>query len=139
MPSRKQRRRRQKEKRHEYEYVFVDEHGREVDVEERPVASPNGTRARAKERATPTAPRSRTGRTVEPASWRRAGRRGLLFAPLMFGVLYLLNRDMPPVALALNTIILLAFFVPFGYFMDKMMYRAFVRRTTTSQEGKKRR
>jgi len=33
MPSRKQRRRRQKERRHEYEFVYVDEEGREVEVD----------------------------------------------------------------------------------------------------------
>ena len=141
MPSRKQRRRRQKEKRHEYEYVLVDEHGREVEVDEPAVASPNGTRARGKERARPKSePRgARTGRTVEPASWRRAGRRGLLFAPLMFGVLYLLNRDLPLLGLALNTLILLAFFVPFGYFMDKVMYRTYLRRTGKGQAGPQKR
>ncbi len=130
MPSRKQRRKRQKEKRHEYEYVFVDEHGREVEVDEETVASANGTRAHAKERAKAPQPRGgRAGRTVEPASWQRAARRGLLFSPFMFGVLYLMERDRPLIALAANTVILLGFFIPFGYLMDRVMYRSFARRT----------
>ena len=33
MPTRKQRRRRLKELRHDYEYVYVDEEGREVEVD----------------------------------------------------------------------------------------------------------
>jgi hypothetical protein len=47
----------------------------------------------------------------------------------MFGILYVLNGDeVPLTGLVLNTLMLLAFFVPFGYLMDKFMYRAFERR-----------
>ena len=137
MPSRKQRRRREKDKRHQYEYVYVDEHGRQVEVDEA-AASPNGSPARAKDRPKAKS-QPRGGRTVEPASWQRAGRRGLLFAPLMFGVLYLLNRDVAPLALAVNTLVLLAFFVPFGYFMDKVMYGMYLRRTGNADTRGRRR
>ncbi|MFN2470154.1 MAG: hypothetical protein ABR583_04040 [Gaiellaceae bacterium] len=134
MSSRKQRRRRQKDRRHDYEFVYVDEEGNEVPVGDEE-ASPNGKPALRRERpardskaASGRGGGGRQGRTVEPASLRRAARRGLLFAPFMFGVLYLLNRDLPLFALAVNTLILLAFFVPFGYLMDRVMYRAFMRR-----------
>ncbi len=139
MPSRKQRRRRQKDRRHEYEFVYVDDEGQEVAVDELPAPSPNGKSARAR---TPKGKgrRERAGRTVEPASWRRAGRRGLLFAPFMFGILYLLNGDdVPLYGLVLNTLMLLAFFVPFGYLMDKVMYRTFSRRTGGAGAQKRRR
>ncbi len=137
MPSRKQRRRRQKDRRHEYEYVYVDEEGQEVEVEGMPVPSRNGKSAEP--RAARSAPRGRTGRTVEPASWRKALKRGLMFAPFMFGILYVLNGDeVPLTGLVLNTLMLLAFFVPFGYLMDKFMYRAFARRTAADAPKSRR-
>src|SRR5205823_2641407 len=76
MPSRKQRRRRQKERRHEYEFVYVDEEGREVEVDSSEVGrSPrrevrrNGTKdARTKKGARPV-------RKIDPPSWKRVARR----------------------------------------------------------------
>lgn len=132
MPSRKQRRRRQKEQRHAYEYVYVDAEGREVEVAEDERPARNGTSQRAK----PTARGARPGRTVEPPSMRRAARRGAIFAPFMFGVLYLLNQDLPLYGVAVNTLVLVAFFVPFGYGMDWFMYRLFVRRGGRPPDGK---
>jgi len=80
MPSKKQRRRREKSFRHEYEYVLLDEEGNEVPAEptelrkkeERPKAARGGARP------------ARAVRTVQPASWQRVAKRGLLFAPVMF-------------------------------------------------------
>jgi hypothetical protein len=127
MPSRKQRRRRQKDRRHDYEYVYVDHEGHELEVEDVPQPSRNGASEK-----TPTkqpARGRRSGRVVDPPSWQKAARRGALFAPFMFGILYFLNRDLPLFGVVLNTLILVGFFVPFGYLMDRMMYRAYVRRT----------
>jgi hypothetical protein len=130
--SRKQRRRRQKERRHEYEYVYVDDRGEEVEVdadeleelEQEPVARPR-PKERAKERSTPR----RGAREVPPPSWRRVGKRGLIFAPLMFVTLLLLDRDQSYDVLVINTAVLLAFFLPFSYVLDTVMYRMYVRRT----------
>ena len=126
MPSRKQRRRRKKERRHEYEYVYVDERGEEVEVDpaeiEKPVASP----ARPKPR--PAAAAFRGGREVPPPSWRRVAKRGLIFAPFMFITLLLLDRGQSYDLLAINTVVLLAFFLPFSYVLDTVMYRVYVRR-----------
>ena len=85
MPTRKQRRRQAKAKRHEYEYVYVDEEGNEVEVAEDDVkaertASRNG-------RAKPN-PRAARGARVQPPSWSRVAKRGLIFAPLMFITVY---------------------------------------------------
>jgi hypothetical protein len=134
MPSRKQRRRRTKDRRHDYEYVYVDDEGNEVDADDIPEPSRNGA-ARGRAAAKPDAPiRVAGGRVVKPPSWQRAVRRGFLFAPAMFGILFLLNRGKLPVAgLVLNTLILLAFFIPFGFLMDKMMYRTYLRRQTAGK------
>jgi hypothetical protein len=122
MPTRKQRRRRAKERRHEYEYVYVDEEGREVDVE--------GDEVEEKTRRNGRAPRpvTRGGRVVEPPSWSRIGKRGLLFAPLMFLTITLIDRGTSLSVRIINTLMLLAFFLPFSYLMDRMLYRASVRR-----------
>jgi hypothetical protein len=122
VPSRKQRRRRAKERRHEYEYVYVDEEGHEVEVEPDEPAKPKRTDRKA--------PATRGGRKVEPASWTRVGRRALIFGPLMFITIRLLEGDEAITASILRTIFLLLLFLPFSYVMDSILYRSYVRRTT---------
>ena len=120
MPSRKQRRRRAKERRHEYEYVYVDEEGREVEVEPGEAAKPKRTDRRP--------PALRAGRKVDPPSWRRVGRRALIFAPLMFITIRLLGKGESIVGSLIETVFLLMLFAPFSYVMDSVLYRSFVRR-----------
>ena len=131
MPSRKQIRRQQKLKRHEYEEVYVDEQGRELAPEEAEeligATTPKAARAAKKQ------PAGRGGRTVEPPSWRRTGRRGLLFFPLMLVVVFLLSPDLSTAAKVINTLVLMAFFLPFSYFMDMMVYRSSQRRLTRNE------
>ena len=131
MPSRKQRRRRQKQRRHEYEYVYVDEHGQEIDVDAAEVDEPPAPAQKPKSEPKPkrqSAP-SRGVREVPPPSWRRVGKRGLIFAPFMFFTLLLLDQDQPYDLLAINTAVLLAFFLPFSYVLDTVMYRVYVKRS----------
>src|SRR4030095_2350974 len=87
MPWRKQRRRQAKERRHEYEYVYVDDEGQEVEID----AAEMEERRNGKAKRTERAPQG--GRTVPPPSWKRVGRRALIFAPLMFATVYLLGRN----------------------------------------------
>ena len=136
VPSKKQIRRQQKLKRHEYEEVYVDEEGRELAPEEAEellgaVASPKAARAA---RARPPA---RGARTIEPPSLRRTLRRGLLFAPLMLVVVILLGDDLTLAQQIVQTIVLMAFFLPFSYFMDSMMYRSFQRRIARTDDEKR--
>jgi len=131
MPTRKQRRRRAKDRRHEYEFVYVDEEGREVEVAER------GEERKQTDKRPPS--KTRAGRVIEPASWARVGRRALIFAPLMFITIRLLERSEPIGASIGRTVLLLALFLPFSYVMDSMLYRAHVRRTGAARgNGKKR-
>src|SRR4051794_31771179 len=135
MPSRKQRRRRTKDRRHDYEYVYVDPEGNEVDADDVVEASSNGTGPRGAKKDAPI--RVAGGRIVKPPTWQRATRRGLLFAPAMFGILYVLNRgNQQPAAIIFNTLILLAFFVPFGYLMDRVMYRTYQRKQGAAKTAK---
>ena len=123
MATKKQRRRREKEQRHEYEVVYVDEEGHEVEVEPEPSARPS-TRAKPAKRGA-----SGRQRTVEPPSWRRSLRRGLIFAPLFLGMILLLNGRGQSLAFSvINTIVLLLVFVPFSYFLDRVFYRTYQKR-----------
>ena len=120
MPTRKQRRRRAKERRHEYEYVYVDEEGHEVEVEPEEAKAPE----RKDKRPAP----SRGGRVIEPPSWNKVGRRALIFGPLMFITIRLLERGEPIAASLFRTMFLLLIFLPFSYVMDTVMYRTYQRR-----------
>lgn len=131
MASRKQRRRRQKERRHDYEYVYVDEQGEEVDIDPAEIEEPAAPRAKATPKPKPKPKQSapfRGGREVPPPSWRRVGKRGLIFAPFMFVTLLLLDRGQSYDLLAINAAVLLAFFLPFSYVLDTLMYRVYVKR-----------
>jgi hypothetical protein len=123
MPSRKQRRRQAKERRHAYEYVYVDDEGREVELDPAEMEERRNGKATRPERA------AAGGRTVQPPSWNRVGRRALIFAPLMFLTVYLLGRnELSVTAMGVQTLVLLAIFLPFSYFMDTITYRAYQRR-----------
>jgi hypothetical protein len=121
--TKKQRRRREKEQRHEYEVVYVDEEGHELEVEPEPSA-----------RSTPRGKPAKRGssgrqRTLDPPSWRRSIRRGLIFAPLFLGMILLLNGSRQSLAFSvINTIVLLLVFVPFSYFLDRVFYRTYQKR-----------
>jgi hypothetical protein len=123
MPSRKQRKRRAKDRRHEWEYVYVDETGAEVEAPEDEPISSNGKRSPQRAKA-----RSSGQREVQPPSWRRVGKRGLLFAPLMFLTVTFLSGDLTMTQRLVNTAFLLAFFLPFSYAMDALMYRLYKKR-----------
>ena len=122
MPTRKQRRRRAKERRHDYEYVYVDEEGREVEVDE-----PERAPSKSKNGKGPV--RTRGGRRIEPPSWNRVGKRALIFAPLMFITIRLLERGEPLAATVFRTAFLLLIFLPFSYVMDSFLYRSYQRRS----------
>jgi hypothetical protein len=129
MPTRKQRRRRQKERRHEYEYVYVDETGQEVDEDE---VADGVTRRNGKRDAKATtqkAKQSRPVRAVSPPSWRRVGKRALLFGPLIFITFSLINSGQPVVQRLAVAAVYTAFFVPLMYLMDRTMYRSYLKRT----------
>ncbi len=132
MPTRKQRRRQEKGRRHEYEFVYVDDDGNEVDPAEvedleasQSTRSPAGRNGRAKPRAASAGPR------IQPPSWRRVGKRGAVFAPLMFLTVMFLDSELALWQVGVQTVWLMAIFLPFSYFLDSFMYRRYQRRTET--------
>jgi hypothetical protein len=124
MPSRKQRRRRAKERRHEWEEVWVDDEGNEIEAP----PDEDDTPRRVAKRASAPARRQTGMRTVQPPSWRRIGKRALIFAPLMLLTVSFLSSELDWPGRILQTAFLLAFFLPFSYAMDALMYRMYVRR-----------
>jgi hypothetical protein len=129
MPSRRQRKRRRKERRHDWEYVYVDEEGNEVEAPEEELAlSRNGKRAAQEQ---PRKGKTSGMREVQPPSWGRVGKRGLIFAPLMFLTVTFLSGELTIAQRLVNTAFLLAFFLPFSYAMDALMYRMYRKRTGT--------
>ena len=67
-------------------------------------------------------------------------KRGAIFAPLMFLAVYLLQgKSQRDTAQAiLQTAILMGFFLPFSYLMDRMMYRTYLRRTGAAPPAPKK-
>ncbi len=127
MPSRKQRRRRQKLQRHEYEYVVETEEG-EVPVERLSEVERARTADGGRKGGEPKLV-DRRGRPLQKPSLRRVLKRTALFAPLLLLFVFLTSGDRLPLAvIILNTLILVAFFIPFSYFVDTMVYRLILRR-----------
>jgi hypothetical protein len=138
MPTRKQRRRSQKSRRHEYEYVYVDDEGNEVDVDPAELKQESDGKRDArsrppKERKPAT---TRTGRGIEPPSWRRAGRRGLIFAPILVIAMMLLNRNLSLAQQLAPAVLMVGFFIPFSYFTDSLAYRMYKKRLDRANTAK---
>ena len=123
MPSRKQRRRREKLQRHEWEYVLETEEGEEI-----PVKSPRPRRADGTERGSARQPVDRGGRAVQKPSLQRVLRRTAIFAPLLFIVIWLTGPSLTVPQKLAQTAVLIAFFIPFSYLVDVLVYRALMRR-----------
>jgi hypothetical protein len=141
MPSRKQRRRREKLKRHEYEEVYIDAAtGEEVEVDPDELETLKAKKQPKAAAAKQEPARGRGGRVIQPPSWQRVIRRGAIFGPFMFITVYLLApKDNRPIAgLLLQTFVLLGFFIPFSYFMDRFTYNAYLRRSGKGASPKKR-
>jgi hypothetical protein len=135
VPTRKQKRRQQKLRRHEYEEVYVDEEGNVVELDEAETdaqtpASTNGRGDRSASRPARAA-QARGGRTIQPPSWRRVLKRGAIFAPVMFILVSILpgGSDISIEGRVLNTLFLVAIFLPFSYLMDTITYRIWRKRT----------
>lgn len=130
MATEKQRRRRAKEKRHEYDLVYIDADGNEVPVE--PEDKPRKPPARAAGRDKASArqkPRSRTARPVQPPSWPRVLKRGAIFAPIFLATVLLLGGGKMSIPSAVvQTVLLMAVFIPFSYFMDRVVWRQYQKR-----------
>ena len=126
MASKKQRRRREKLQRHEYEYVLETEEGEEIPLEG-PRAAERGRNGKSPARES-NVPVDRRGRPVQKPSLERVLKRSAIFAPLIAAFIYFTARDITIGGLIFNVLLLLAFFMPFTYFVDLLVYRMLMRR-----------
>ena len=113
MATKKQRRRRAKAHRHDY--VWVDDEGNEIDA---PEESP------AKQSTKASGPR----RDPQEPSWQRTFRRSAIFAPIMFGTVFLLSPNLSLGQKLTQTLLIVAIFIPFSYFMDRLVWRSHEKR-----------
>src|SRR5919197_2538271 len=132
MPTRKQRRRQQKLRRHEYEEVWVDDEGRELEVEPSTLApeprrTTNGTTRAAKPAAKPRDAKGRPLREIQPPSWRRVLKRSAIFLPIMYLVISLTSKNLPVAGRVLNALVLALMLVPTMYVMDRVAYRTYLK------------
>jgi hypothetical protein len=126
MATKKQRRRRAKEQRHDY--VWVDDEGNELDPEDVP-----------DDKAPGPARQARGQRQAQAPSWTRTLKRALIFAPIMFGTVLLLSPHLSTTTKITQTLLIVAIFVPFSYFVDRFLYRSFLRREARGQQPAGRR
>jgi hypothetical protein len=141
MPTKKQRRRNQKARRHEYEYVYVDDEGNEVAVDPAEIkAEKNGEREPrpSKGGSRKPAPQTRGGKKIEPPSWRRSAKRGLIIGPLLIVAMVLFNHNLPVAQQVAPALFLLAFFIPFSYFTDSLAYKMYKKRLDRRDSAKSR-
>ena len=65
-------------------------------------------------------------------------RRAAIFAPILFIFVYLTGQDrLTVLGMLFNTLILVAFFIPFSYLVDTMVYRMMIRRYERDKAAKR--
>ena len=134
MATQKQRRRRAKEKRHAYDLVEIDAEGNET------VLTANELKDEAPAKTSPKKSQSKSeqkktgGRgTPQPPSWPRVLKRAAIFAPIFLAtVLLLAGNRLTLLGAVVQTVFLLAVFVPFSYFMDRLVWRSHEKRQARS-------
>jgi hypothetical protein len=138
--TKKQRRRREKGQRHEYELVEIDSEGNEtvLTASELKVAEPPGrVKAGSSKTTTGKAKGGRGWKAAQPPSWARVAKRGLIFAPLFLATVLLLGGGKITLAGGIvQTVLLMAVFVPFSYFMDMLLWRSYQKRLARSGGGR---
>jgi hypothetical protein len=140
MATQKQRRRRAKEKRHDYDLVEIDEEGNETILSASDLKAEGGSKRSSGVRpsakqvsSTASKPKPRRG-TPQPPSWRRVAKRSALFAPIFLATVLLISGSRLSFAGAvMQTLLLLAFFVPVSYLMDRIVWRSYEKRLARSK------
>jgi hypothetical protein len=121
MATKKQRRRRAKEQRHDY--VWIDAEGYELE--------PKDALAEKQE----PAKRASSRRDPQEPSWARTFRRGAIFAPIMFATVFLLSPKLSLANKVTQTLLIVAIFIPFSYFLDRLFYRSAQRRAARREQS----
>jgi hypothetical protein len=138
MATQKQRRKRAKEKRHAYDLVEIDAEGNETVLTASDLKDEASTKPAPRAKDAKDAPSRRSRGGPQPPTWSRVLKRGAIFAPIFLVTVMLLGRGRLTVAGAIvQTIFLLAIFVPFSYFMDRLVWRSHEKRLQKTKPARR--
>jgi len=134
MATQKQRRRRAKEKRHAYDLVEIDAEGNETVLTAGEVKGETDAKSAPRKSPSKSQQKKTGGRgTPQPPSWPRVLKRAAIFAPIFLAtVLLLAGNRLTLFGAVVQTVFLLAVFVPFSYFMDRLVWRSHEKRQARS-------
>jgi hypothetical protein len=132
MPSRKQRQRRQKAFRHDYTLVDYDEEGNEVETSASELRAKRGKPDRPKAKSTSSGRSRRPGREPPIPSWRRSLRRGGMWGGVMFIVVVFFFKSTPVAGRVAIGLLYAVAFVPLTYWIDRVAYRSYLKRSGKS-------
>ena len=138
MATQKQRRRRAKEKRHAYDLVEIDAEGNETVLSANELKDDASPRPAVTPKRNPRgAAKAKLGRgTPQPPTWGRVLKRGAIFAPIFLAtVLLLAGNRLTFAGAVIQTAFLLAIFIPFSYFMDRLVWRSQEKRLAKAKSG----
>jgi hypothetical protein len=137
MATQKQRKKRAKEKRHAYDLVEIDSEGNETVLSATELKVDAPPRSEPKKGETRSAAKSKLGRgSPQPPTWGRVLKRGAIFAPIFLAtVLLLAGNRLTFAGAVVQTAFLLAIFVPFSYFMDRLVWRSHEKRLARAKSG----
>jgi hypothetical protein len=134
MPTRKQRRRRDKDFRHDVRVYEVDEEGNEIAISE--LRTREDEKAPAKKAKSSAKKPVRGMKEVQPPSWKRSIKRGGLMGGALCLALIFLFKNGPLVSRVGIGVFYLVAFIPLTYFMDRMLYRMYLKRSGTQPAAK---
>ena len=96
-------------------------------IDRRPARGRARSRAEAQNRARSRTKKKKPGdRTPQPPNWTSAAKKGSVAAVLFVGILALMGQQ--PIASLLIGILLLGFYIPMAYLMDRFFYQRHVRK-----------
>jgi hypothetical protein len=109
--------------------VIETEDGEEITVE-KPVVAPKPD---GKSTARPVARRG--GREIPKPSMARVAKRTAIFGPLILAVVFWTGGDSTTASKVFTAVTLIAFFIPFSYLVDSIMYRVYSKRQRDAGSG----
>ena len=112
----------------------------ETEEGEVPVERLRDVEKRGRDNGSKTAagPVDRRGRPIQKPTFGRVLRRTAIFAPVLLLFVYLTSGNrLSYEGIILNTVVLIAFFIPFSYLVDTMVYRMMMRRHERDRAAKR--
>jgi hypothetical protein len=95
-------------------------------IDRRPARGRARSRAEAQQRARSKTKKKPGDRTPQPASWSTALKKGGVAAVLFVGLLALFGQN--PVASLLIGVLMLGFYVPMAFLLDRFMHQRYLRK-----------